>query len=261
MRYKRADGNNKPRFDFRGYPKGLTERLLLFGRILTPLDRTDWIYAIGSDQYLTEHERLLGIQISNHLNLERQECHPQQEMLGARLGITTRAVRRRLKMLRSSGWLAVKTIRGKRREAGRPANEYVGTIPVALLNLIRAELPDAWASYSVQDVKAPNNRTPRRPPFREGIGNKKERGFGDEVREARKESTVEDTPKPEGRVFVEYESPEWDAWCRATDKFPRHQQIRIDGRLKWGRFFPTAWPTSEFKPKLNGGSAPISEIG
>jgi hypothetical protein len=80
---------------------------------------------------------------------------------------------------------------------------------------------------------------------------KKEKRLGDEVREERKVPTTED------KVFVEYESPEWEAWCKATGKFFRHQTLRVDGNLKWGRFFRTAWPTSEFK--LNGGSAPISE--
>jgi hypothetical protein len=123
-KYIRADGKNKPRFDFRGYPRGLSQRLMIFSRVLTVLDRTDWIYAISSDRFLTEPERLLGLNIINHLNLETQACHPDQQMLGARLGVSQRAIVRRVGLIERAGWLLVRRLRGTKGKHGGAANEY-----------------------------------------------------------------------------------------------------------------------------------------
>ena len=60
-----------------------------------------------------------------------------------------------------------------------------------------------------------------------------------------------------GDCFVEIDTPEWEAWSKVK-RWPQND-FKINGHFKRGWYFRTAWPTSEFKSKLNGHSAPISE--
>jgi hypothetical protein len=237
----------------------LTERLLKFDRMRTWLDRTDWIYAISGDQYLTEPERLLGIQIINHLHLQNQECRPDQLMLAARLGVSPRTVVRRVGIIERAGWLNVKRVKGAAGKLGRPGNQYLPTIPKFLRDQIQVT-PNCHLDTETQltnrtdpsDTKTPTQVTPRWRANKEGIGNNnKERGFAEEMK-------MKDDPILPGReFFVEVDSPEWEAWSKLRHWPPR--DCRINGRIKRGWWFRSAWPSSELKPKLNGGSAPISE--
>jgi uncharacterized protein YdaU (DUF1376 family) len=61
----------------------------------------------------------------------------------------------------------------------------------------------------------------------------------------------------EGGEFVEVESPEWEAWSK-LNHWPQND-FKVDGRVRRGWWFPTRWPSSEFKPKLNGRSAPLAQ--
>ncbi|MGC2075375.1 MAG: hypothetical protein WA728_04955 [Xanthobacteraceae bacterium] len=252
-KYIRADGKNKPRFDFRGYPRGLPGRLLIFSAVLSPLDRTDWIYAIGSDQYLTEPERLLGIQIINHLNLERQECHPDQAILAWRLGRGRRTIVDRLRFIKRAGWLAVRAQpRSGAKRAGRLANEYAPTIPIALLDAIRESIPELNKVQpglhinvgELSAVRTPNYVQPGLRTFREGIDNKKERGF-------REELTMKE-PNQDGKLFIAADSEEFAAWSKVR-RWPQTDH-RINGRIQRGWWFPSLWPNSE-KPEPNDCSA------
>lgn len=211
-KYIRADGKNKPRFDFRGFPRGLPGRLLTFNRMSAPPHRTDWIYGIGSDQYLTEAERFLGIQIINHLNLESQQCHPGHEMLAARIGLTPRSIVRRVKQIEKAGWLTVKRCHGKTKKVGRPGNEYLPTVPAALLEAIRVWLPTTQtqvtprrhlAQADPSDTRSPTQVTPRCHPNKEGINKEgidgmEEKRLSDEARD----------------YFVEVDTPAWKAWSK-----------------------------------------------
>lgn len=258
-RYIRADGKNKPRFNFAGYPRGLTERLLKFDRMLTWLDRTDWIYAISSDQYLTEPERLLGLNVINHLHLQNQECRPDQLMLAARLGVSPRTVVRRVGIIERAGWLNVKRVKGAVGKLGRPGNQYLPTIPQFLRDQTQVT-PNCHLDKETQvtnrtdpsDTKTPTQVTPGWRANREGIGKLIERGSSEEKR------TLMDDPILPGReFFVEVDSPEWEAWSK-LEHWPE-RDLRINGRIRRGWMFPSLWPSSELKPKPNGGSAPISE--
>ena len=59
--------------------------------------------------------------------------------------------------------------------------------------------------------------------------------------------------------FIEVDSPEWEAWSKLKH-WPQND-FRVDGRIRRGWHFPTRWPSSEYRPKLNGGSAPLAQEG
>lgn len=209
----------------------------------------------------------MGLNIINHLNIETRACHPDQQMLGARLGVSQRAIVRRVGLIERAGWLAIRRLKGSKGKHGRPANEYLPTIPKELVAEIQVtssvHLDGKTQVTSLRhvgpdpsDAKAQIQVTSRRHPFREGIG--KERGSGEEKREA-KELALKDTPIPLGQVFVEMDSAEWDAWRRARGKSLRNYTVRIGGKLKWGCFCRSAWPTSELPSRLNGGSAQLAK--
>jgi hypothetical protein len=48
--------------------------------------------------------------------------------------------------------------------------------------------------------------------------------------------------------------PQWEAWSKIK-RWPQTDS-HVDGRIKRGWWFPSEWPSSEDKSKLNGGSAP-----
>ena len=85
---------------------------------------------------------------------------------------------------------------------------------------------------------------------------KKERGFGEEKR-------MRDDPIPTGMHFLDIDSEEYAAWSEYASwaglkRWPQ-RDFRVNGRTRRGWVFPSLWPTSELKPKLNGGSAPQTE--
>jgi uncharacterized protein YdaU (DUF1376 family) len=79
---------------------------------------------------------------------------------------------------------------------------------------------------------------------------KRQKGLGEEKK-------MKDDLIPDGMHFLEVESPEHKAWSKLR-RWPE-RDIRVDGRIQRGWIFPSPWPSSELKPKPNGGSAPISE--
>jgi len=60
-----------------------------------------------------------------------------------------------------------------------------------------------------------------------------------------------------GNCFVEVGSDEWEAWSKVRHWPQNDFDVDGNGRHKRGWYFPTPWPSSEFKPKLNGGSVPV----
>ena len=258
-KYIRADGINKQRFNLAGLPRGVPQRLLTFSGMTHSLDRIDWNYAIACDQYLTDAERLLGIQIVNHLNPKDGRCHPSQEMLAARLGVTNRTIVDRLKQIKGAGWLVrqQQSNLGPKRP-GRPANEYLPAVPAALLEVIQAAFPELnkvkprvhLNAGELSEGRTQNKVKPRLHPNRQGIDNKKEEGLSDEERGA--SGVARD-------CFVEAGTPEWSAWQKVKS-FPE-REFRVEGRIKRGWYFPSPTPTAETAEKPNGGSAPPDSLG
>lgn len=62
-----------------------------------------------------------------------------------------------------------------------------------------------------------------------------------------------------GNFFVEVGSDEWEAWSKVRH-WPQND-FKVDGRYKRGWYFSTPWPSSDFKPKLNGGPALHEAVG
>ena len=73
------------------------------------------------------------------------------------------------------------------------------------------------------------------------------RGSGEENR-------MPDDPIPTGMHFLDVNSREYRAWSKLK-RWPQ-RDFRVNGRIRRGWIFPSPWPTSELKSKLNGGSAP-----
>lgn len=72
-----------------------------------------------------------------------------------------------------------------------------------------------------------------------------------------KEKQMQDAPNLDGKIFIEVDSPEWEAWSKLK-RWPQTDS-RANGRVKRGWWFRSAWPTSEFNPNSNNCSAPISK--
>ena len=81
--------------------------------------------------------------------------------------------------------------------------------------------------------------------IKERNGFRTERGSGEQ----------EEMKTPGREYFVEVDTPEWVAWSKVRH-WPE-KDFKVDGRYKRGWWFRSAWPSSELKPKINGGSAPV----
>ncbi|MGB8630574.1 MAG: hypothetical protein WCD69_14465, partial [Xanthobacteraceae bacterium] len=182
-----------------------------------------------------------------------QECYPDQNILGWRIGRCRNTISDRLRIIRRAGWLAVRPqAKTAPKGKGRPANEYVPTIPAELLSAIRAAFPDLInveprADINARDLSGVRGGIyvePRLGTFREGIDNKKERESGEVVK--MKE------PNQDGKLFIAADTPEHAAWSKIR-RWP-HREFRVDGRIQTGWWFPSLWPDSE-KPEPNDCSA------
>lgn len=49
-------------------------------------------------------------------------------------------------------------------------------------------------------------------------------------------------PRPIEKVFVEVDSPQWEAWKTHRGKKPPETDVRVGGRIQRGWFFDSEWP-------------------
>ena len=135
-KYIRADGKNKPRFNLSGYDAKTLVRLRSFPHLMqTAQNRSDWMVGISGDFYLSPMERLLGINIMHHLNLNTQRCYPPQELLAARIGVSKRSIIRMTQQIEDAGWFGVTRHRNVPHGGrGKLANTYYPLVPQALRN-------------------------------------------------------------------------------------------------------------------------------